>query len=219
MKTFACVLLVVLVSVAAEPPRFRKARFEFQRQEVKRSEEKEPTTPKADEAPYAPSGFKPSKEFNLPSRQEASPPSTSYGVPADSYGAPLNVFSAPETEYGVPKSEGGEEKEEKEGEEPEGKEVEGLKAEGEKKKEKLSEGEGAEEGKEESESNEVVNQQGAYYVLLPDSQLQRVQFQTQNDIRNMAYTARLQYKNEDRAPIYVYAAVPNYQRAAYIQLV
>ncbi|XP_041980337.1 uncharacterized protein LOC121733987 [Aricia agestis] len=50
---------------------------------------------------------------------------------------------------------------------------------------------------------EIEKVEGAYYVLLPSSQLQRVQFMTENDRQNMAYTARLSYRSES-APIFVY---------------
>lgn len=184
MNTFACVLLFVAV-VAAEPPRYRDARFRSQRQEVEGS---------GIEAPYPAAGWRPAKEFNLPTRQET-PPATSYGVPADSYGAPFNTY-APPREYGPPE----EPKEEKE-------EVENV-----------EQKESAKIEEEPKKDAEVVSNQGAYYVLLPGSQLQRVQFQTENDIRNMAYTARLQYRAEDRAPIFVYT-VPEYQNAAYVRLI
>ncbi|KPJ03725.1 hypothetical protein RR46_04337 [Papilio xuthus] len=66
---------------------------------------------------------------------------------------------------------------------------------------------------------EVVRAEGAYYVLLQDGRLQRVQYRTENDVRNMAYTAQLQYRAEERAPLYVYTAAPQYQpAAAYVQL-
>ncbi|XP_041980335.1 uncharacterized protein LOC121733985 [Aricia agestis] len=221
MKFICAVLLVA--AVAAEPPR---RQFQFQRQE-------------AEPAPYPAAGYRPTKEFKLPSREELSPPSTNYGVPDNTYEAPFNSASrnqngapfnsapqnqnvasfnnapqnqngapfnnapqnqygapfnsAPQNQYGTPRN-------------TEDKEVETIE---ENNNAKLVENRDA----------EVVNTQGAYYVLLPGSQLQRVQFQTENDIRNMAYTARLQYKNEDRAPLFVYTA-PQYQpTAAYVQLV
>lgn len=205
MQSFVCVLLLAAV-VAAEP--LSRQRYRFQRQELESGYDSEATTQRNEEAPYAPAGFRPSKAFNLPTRQEASPPSTSYGVPDDSYGAPLNTYGAPQVEYGVPEKSpateyGVPETDENEGS---GKEEEKVEAD----KENI---------KEEPKSDaEVVSAQGVYYVLLPGSQLQRVQFQTENDVRNMAYTARLQYKSEDRAPLYVYTAVPQYQSAAYVQL-
>ncbi|KOB67101.1 Ecdysteroid regulated protein, partial [Operophtera brumata] len=188
MKTFACILLIA-AAVVAEPPSYRQARqnFRFQRQELDR----ESTTPSTEDAPYPAAGFRPATAFNLPN--EVAPPATSYGVPDNSYGAPPQTYAAPQQEYGAPDSPsteyGAPATENAEGSGDESLQVEGLK------KDKL----------EEAPKNdaEVLSNQGAYYVLLPDSQLQRVQFRTENDLRNMAYTARLQYKNEDRAPFYV----------------
>ncbi|KAG6440834.1 hypothetical protein O3G_MSEX001482 [Manduca sexta] len=193
----ALVLLIAAV-VVAEPPRYRQ-NYKFQRQEV---------APDNGAAPYPAAGFRPAKEFNLPSRQEVSPPSTSYGIPDNSYGAPAETYLAPQNEYGLPEKAPEAEYGVPEKEDPKDDE-EDLKVEG--IKEKLQE--------EPKKDAEVVSAQGSYYVLLPGSQLQRVQFQTENDVRNMAYTARLEYKDEDRAPIYVYTAVPQYQpSAAYVQL-
>lgn len=210
MQIFACVLLLAAV-VTAEPP-FRQ-RFRSQRQEVEVN---------AAEAPYPAAGFRPSKEFVLPSRQEFSPPNTygvpsrqegippatNYGIPADSYGAPFNTYLTPQAEYGPP------EDRETTTEKADIETTTGVT------KENLE--------LEPKKDAEVVNSQGSYYVLLPGSQLQRVQFQTENDLRNMAYTARLQYKDEDRAPIFVYTVAPQYQAytavpaqyqsAAYFQL-
>ncbi|XP_050348780.1 uncharacterized protein LOC126772447 [Nymphalis io] len=199
MKTFVCVLLFA-AAVVAEPPQYRQVRFRSQKQET------ESQGFDTGAAPYPAAGYRPTKEFNLPSRQEFSPPATNYGIPADSYGAPFNTYLTPQTEYGVPQEESdkGPKDDEKE-------EVENVgNTKNEEQKENLQE--------EPKKDAEVVSAQGAYYVLLPGSQLQRVQFQTENDVRNMAYTARLQYRNEDRAPIFVYTAVPQYQSAAYVQL-
>ncbi|XP_023935682.2 uncharacterized protein LOC112044162 [Bicyclus anynana] len=201
---FACVLLLAAV-VTAEPPRYRQG-FRSQRQEVEVT---------AAEAPYAPAGFKPSREFALPSRQEFAPPTTNYGVPSrqenippatnygvpdNSYGAPFNTYLTPQTEYGLPDDK----------ETTTVKPDDNVEAKTEATKENLE--------LEPKKDAEVINSEGAYYVLLPGSQLQRVQFQTENDLRNMAYTARLQYKDADRAPLFVYTAVPQYQSAAYFQL-
>ncbi|XP_046977691.1 uncharacterized protein LOC124543512 [Vanessa cardui] len=196
MKTIVCVVLLA-AAVLAEPPQYRQARFRSQKQEA------EGQGFETGAAPYPAAGYRPTKEFNLPSRQEFSPPATNYGIPADSYGAPFNTYLTPQTEYGVPQEES-----EKEPKDDEVESVEDTK--NEEQKENLQE--------EPKKDAEVVSNQGAYYVLLPGSQLQRVQFQTENDIRNMAYTARLQYRKEDRAPIFVYTAVPQYQSAAYVQL-
>ncbi|XP_026319282.1 uncharacterized protein LOC113229818 [Hyposmocoma kahamanoa] len=212
MKTFVCVLLLAAL-VAAEPPRFRQT-FRFGRQEVE-EDNKESAKSESGDAPYPASGFKPTKEFNLPSRQELTPPSTAYGVPDTSYSAPLSTYSAPQTEYGVPKSgeEDGEESNKKE-EDNDSETVESADSNGKSEKKEKS-GKKEKENLEESPKNDaVISGQGVYYVLLPGSQLQRVQFQTVNDLANMAYTARLQYKNEDRAPIYLYNPVPQYQTSA-----
>lgn len=224
MKTFVSVLLLAAL-VAAEPPRFRQS-FRFARQEAEEVT-KEPAKIESGDAPYNASGFKPTKEFNLPTRQELTPPATAYGVPDTSYSAPLNTISAPQTEYGVPKSEMEmtEDSSKKEGDaDSETVESADSSVKTEAVKEEMKE---MVENKEKENVEEmpkddaaVINGQGVYYVLLPGSQLQRVQFQTENDVANMAYTARLQYKNEDRAPIYLYSPVPQYQSSssAYYQV-
>ncbi|XP_031766639.2 neurofilament heavy polypeptide-like [Galleria mellonella] len=233
MKAYVCVLLLAAVALA-EPPRYRQTKYRFARGELEESGSGKEDKAKTEEAPYPAAGFKPSKEFKLPSRQEVAPPSTSYGVPDDSYQAPFRIQTQPEVEYGVPRNteamvkraeekEGSEEeskegeKSEKpekseEGESEEKSEVEDLKGEEKKKggeEEKKGEGEKKEKTEEEPK-DDVVSEQGAYYVLLPGSQLQRVQYNTQNDLTKMAYTAQLQYKDEDRAPLYIYTAVPEY---------
>ncbi|CAH2047732.1 unnamed protein product, partial [Iphiclides podalirius] len=156
MKSCVCVLLLAAV-VAAEPPRYRQARLTSARQEDGQQDAQQ-----TEDAPYPAAGFRPTKAFNLPSREDLSPPSTSYGVPATSYGAPLNTYAAPQSEYGPPDAEGksksGDNKEDVES-------IEGAEKKGEK-KEKLEE--------EPKNDAEVVSAQGAYYVLLPGSQLQRV---------------------------------------------
>lgn len=210
MKTFVCVLLLAAL-VAAEPPRFRQARFRVTREEAEEGSGNKESDSENKDAPYPAAGYRPSKEFTLPSRQELAPPSTSYGTPDTSYGAPLNTYLVPQTEYGVPQAESRNNEGEKKEEDSETVESEGKGGE--------EEGEKKEDEKEKLEESpkkdvDVVNSQGAYYVLLPGSQLQRVQFQTENDLTNMAYTARLQYRNEDRAPIYFYTAVPQYQSSA-----
>lgn len=48
--------------------------------------------------------------------------------------------------------------------------------------------------------------QGVYYVYHPSGLLQRISYQTENDLRNMAYMAQLRYQNVDpiKDPIYYY---------------
>lgn len=87
----------MIAAVAAEPPRYRPQRqFFFARQQ------EEATT--VSNAPYAPSGWRPSgPAFNLPQRQYGAPsaPQQQYGAPnapQQQYGAP----SAPQQQYGAP---------------------------------------------------------------------------------------------------------------------
>lgn len=211
MKTFVSVLLLAAV-VVAEPPRYR---LRLQRQELENGADSVAVVGQNGDAPYPAAGFRPAIEFNLPARQEASPPSTSYGVPDDSYGAPLKTYTAPQTQYGAPDTQYGVP------DKSNGEDNEEVEANGEQQADKEQEENGDDEKanlEDAQKDTEVVSAQGVYYVLLPNSQLQRVQFQTQNDARNMAYTARLQYRDEDRAPVYVYTSVPQYQSAAYVQL-
>lgn len=64
---------------------------------------------------------------------------------------------------------------------------------------------------------EVETVEGAYYVLLPGSRLQRVHYRTENDARRMAYTARLRYSAEEKVPIFVYTPRQNPSSAAYVE--
>ncbi|CAG9135390.1 unnamed protein product [Plutella xylostella] len=209
MKSLVCVLLLVAI-VAAEPPLFqppsRTQRLEFRRDAEDSS--KEPTTEKAAEAvpnnvdtnvggaPYPASGFRPVVPFSLPPRAQASPPGTSYGLPADSYGPPLFSFVGPPSWYGAPA------KAEEKPEEPKPTEAEA---------EPTTTTEEPTTAKPEETTVAATTEKaperatGAYYVLLPGPQLQRIVFSTENDVTNMAYTAQIQYKSEDRGPIFVYS--------------
>ncbi|KAG6803933.1 vacuolar protein sorting-associated protein 27 [Apis mellifera caucasica] len=96
MKGFIAFALLI-AAVAAEPPRYRPQRqFFFARQQ------EEATT--VSNAPYAPSGWRPSgPAFNLPQRQYGAPsaPQQQYGAPSapqQQYGAP----NAPQQQYGAP---------------------------------------------------------------------------------------------------------------------
>ncbi|KAG7299254.1 hypothetical protein JYU34_017811 [Plutella xylostella] len=195
------ILSCVLVGALAELPRYRPARFRLQRQELAPTTTESATEPTTEPAPYPASGWKPSGEpftlpqetpkdsYGPPQQQNApyppsgwqpdgpkltlpqqAPPSTSYGVPDNSYGAPDTSYGAPDTTYGAPT------------ENPDAETTENPQA------EKL-------EG-----PVEVQQSAGTYYVLLPNGDLQRVQFMTQNDVQNMAYTARLQLR--DRIPFF-----------------
>lgn len=192
------VLSCLVVCVAAELPRFRPARFRFQRQELAPT-----TTDSATEAttepsgPYPPSGWKPAGQaFTLPQETTAAPMDT-YGPPEasgpyppsgwkpegqaftlpkkltppeTSYGVPDNTYGVPDNTYGVPTTDA------TTTDNPEAEKLVGP--------------------------VEVQKSVGTYYVLLPNGQLQRIEFVSEDDIQKMKYTARLQLR--DRAPLYVF---------------
>ncbi|XP_050677957.1 uncharacterized protein LOC126974486 isoform X2 [Leptidea sinapis] len=197
------VILCLFGSALAELPRLRPARFRFQRQELA------PTTDSSTEAttetaPYPPSGWKPSGQaFTLPEQTEATttdsapyPPSgwkpsgqaftlpeqteatTTDSAPYPPSGwKPDQPFALPNelsTSYGTPEN-------------TYGAPVEGTTDNP--KAEKL-------------DSVEVQKSVGTYFIVLPNGQLQRVEFLTENDLQNMKYTARLQLR--DRAPLYIF---------------
>lgn len=65
-------------------------------------------------------------------------------------------------------------------------------------------GSNSNEKKSEVEKGEI--EQGIYYVYHPTGLLQRITYQTQNDLRNMAYVAQLKYQDVEpiKEPIYYY---------------
>ncbi|CAK1585716.1 unnamed protein product [Parnassius mnemosyne] len=205
------VLFCLFVGALGEPPRrrpagnlrqlpgFKPANFRFQRFEIAPTTTDSPAESTTNSGgPYPPSGWKSSGEpFTLPNEKA---PVDTYGAPlvsgpyppsgwkpagqpfllpqeqsppASSYGVPENVYGAPDSSYGVPTTDA-----------PVTDTTEKLEV------EKL-------EG-----PVEVQKSVGTYYVLLPNGQLQKVEFLTENDIQNMKYTAKLQLR--DRAPLYVY---------------
>lgn len=193
------VLLSLVAIVLAEPPRFRPARFRFQRIELAPTTTDSPTEATTEaEGPYPPSGWKPAGEpFTLP-KQEAAPTDT-YGPPdaaqngpyppsgwmpdqpfalpkqqsppSTSYGVPDNTYGVPDNTYGAPDS-----TDAPTTDNPQAEKLEGP--------------------------VEVQKSVGAYYVLLPTGQLQRVEFATENDVQNMKYVAKLQLRNP--APLFVF---------------
>ncbi|KAJ2951273.1 hypothetical protein O0L34_g5674 [Tuta absoluta] len=190
----AVVLACVVVGVmSAELPRFRPARFRFQRIELAPTTTDSPTEATTEASgPYAPSGWKPAGQpFTLPNEQTA--PDSMYGAPqqqqgpyppsgwkpagqpfslpneppATSYGVPDNTYGAPDAEVTTmaPTTDN-----------PQPEKLEGP--------------------------VEVQKSMGEYYILLPDGRLQRIEFATENDVQNMKYTARLQLRNP--APVFVF---------------
>lgn len=202
------IVTCLIATVLAEPPRFRPARFRLQRQELAPTTTEataESTTEAADApypaagGPYPPSGWKPSQPFTLPQK---SAPSDSYGAPeqnapyppsgwkpqgqaftlparqqapqppATSYGTPDNSYGPPDNTYGAPTTDASETEPT---DNPQAERLEGP--------------------------VEVQKSVGSYYILLPNGELQRVEFMTENDVQNMAFTSRLQVR--DRAPLFL----------------
>lgn len=182
------VLSFVIVGVVnAELPRFKPARFrpQFQRQELAPTTTDSPTEATTEEPrPYPPSGWKPAGEpFTLPQEK----PEDQYGAPAQQNGPyppsgwkPSEPFELPQqppsTSYGIPDNTyGAPTTDAPSTDKPQAERLEGP--------------------------VEVAKSLGTYYVLLPNGQLQKVDFMTENDFQNMKYTARLQLR--DRAPLLV----------------
>ncbi|KAJ8723116.1 hypothetical protein PYW08_003028 [Mythimna loreyi] len=183
------VLSCVVIGALAELPRFRPARFRFQRQELAPTTTDSPTEATTEPSgPYPASGWKPSGEpFTLPNEQPDKP-ADQYGAPDSGYPAsgwkpqgekfelpkqtpPATSYGVPDNTYGVPDS-----TEVPTTDNPQAERLEGP--------------------------VEVQKSVGTYYVLLPNGQLQKVEFVTENDVQNMKYTARLQLRNP--APLLVF---------------
>ncbi|XP_013193630.1 basic salivary proline-rich protein 1-like [Amyelois transitella] len=184
----SCLLVVALAEPPrsrAEPPRFRPARFRFQRQELAPTTTDSPTEPTTEPSgPYPPSGWKPSGEpFTLPKEVD-----TTYGPPEESGSYPPSGWKPqgqqfalpnepPATSYGVPDNAYGTPvTDAPTTDNPQAEKLDGP--------------------------VEVQKSIGSYYVLLPNGQLQKVDFMTENDIQNMKYTARLQLR--EPAPLLLF---------------
>ncbi|CAG4931010.1 unnamed protein product [Colias eurytheme] len=223
-----CIIVLCLaVSALAELPRYRPARFRSQRQELAPTTTDSPTESTTDvTGPYPPSGWKPSgapftlpdptdptptdadptgpyppsgwkpagAAFTLPDPTDPTPTDAEptgpyppsgwkpagqpFALPQETYGAPDSSYGPPENTYGPPENTYGP-PENTYG--PPASTTEAEKLDG---------------------PIEVQRSIGTYFVLLPNGQLQRVEFLTENDIQNMKYTARLELR--DRAPLYVF---------------
>ncbi|XP_034829180.1 uncharacterized protein [Maniola hyperantus] len=192
------ILCCVIFGVMAEPPRFR-TRFRSQRQELTPTTTESTVESTTATGPYPPSGWKPSgAAFALPIETTATPMDTygppearapypasgwkpdgqAFSLPQDltppstTYGVPDQTYGAPEKTYGVPDN------------------TYGVPTTDNPQAETLV------------EPVEVQKSIGTYYVLLPNGQLQRVGYVTENDLQNMKYIARLQLR--DRAPLLVF---------------
>ena len=182
------VLSCVVIGALAELPRFRPARFRFQRQELAPTTTDSPTEATTEPSgPYPASGWKPAGEpFTLPNEQPEKP-ADQYGAPDAGYPAsgwkpqgqafelpktpPATSYGVPDNTYGAPDS-----TEVPTTDNPQAERLEGP--------------------------VEVQKSVGTYFVLLPNGQLQKVEFVTENDVQNMKYTARLQLRNP--APLLVF---------------
>lgn len=185
------VISCLIIGVMAEPPRFR-ARFRSQRQELAPTTTESTVESTTSTGPYPPSGWKPSgAAFALPIDTTPAPTDT-YGPPEASGPYPpsgwkpegqqfalpqesSSSYGVPEKTYGVPDNQYGP---------PEASTTDNPQA------ETLV------------EPVEVQKSIGTYYILLPNGQLQRVGYVTENDLQNMKFKARLQLI--DRAPLFVF---------------
>lgn len=197
MKTIILAFFVV-GAFSAELPRFRPARFRFQRQELAPTTTDSPTEATTEPSgPYPASGWKPAGEpFTLPNET----PENTYGAPeqpTDTYGAPAKESGPyppsgwkpsesfelpqqpPSTSYGVPTNTYGAPEasttEVPTTDNPQAESLEGP--------------------------VDVQKSEGTYYVLLPNGMLQKVLFVTENNVQNMKYTAR---QSRQRSPLILY---------------
>ncbi|XP_023011778.2 uncharacterized protein [Leptinotarsa decemlineata] len=140
-------------------------------------------------APYPPSGWRPSgPQLQLPE------PQTSYGPPPQEYGPPSQEYGPPQeetttasdldsttTEIPITTTSNPD------------LDTEEL-------------GSGDDDQKNEALTNE---ERGFYYIYHPSGLLQRVNFATNDDVKNMAFSARLKYENVEpiRGPVFTYDPV------------
>ncbi|PSN42141.1 hypothetical protein C0J52_17138 [Blattella germanica] len=176
LSVVCAILAVVLVSAEPEPPRFRNSYG---------------PPSEAEEAPYPPSGWRPSgRQFFLPARQ-----SNFYAPPA-AYGPPTEEPTTTEqpTTTEVPTTTEQDESAE------------------------FADGNGADPSRAERERDGQGS--GVYHILLPDGRLQRVTFTASPNQPiqaygppssqgvNAGYVAQVQYQDVEpiRSPIYTFSA-------------
>ncbi|CAH2047736.1 unnamed protein product, partial [Iphiclides podalirius] len=177
-------------------PSLRPARFRSQRFEIVPTTTDSPTeaTTQA-EGPYPPAGWRPAgAPFKLPTEVKA--PADTYGAPIMSAPYPASGWkpdgqpfllpqkqSPPAASYGAPDNAYGSTDDSTTTDSSVAETTENLLV------EKLT------------GPVEVQRSVGTYYILLPNGQLQKVQLLTENDVKNMRYSAKLQLR--DRAPLYL----------------
>lgn len=183
MKFFIVVALFALcASCTAEPPRFGSARQRskfFARQEAA----PETTTAPLDDAPYPPaggpyppSGWKPAGEaFELPT--ETTTPTNAYGPPAEVYGPPTDSYGPPTDSYGAPTGGDGTTDTEAVGPEVEITEAPMTTA-----RFRLQKSQRLVQGRQE---------QRAFYILLPDNTLQKIEVRPNGARVNTRFNAKI----------------------------
>lgn len=210
MKQFICIVAVFAVA-AAEPPYYRVKGLQRRSQEINvPTVDVEPILPKVADsprnAPYPPSGWRPmGQRFELPppeeptttvAPEEEETPMPEYGPPQVAYGPPQNVYGPPQDVYGPPQNVYG----------PPSDEVEATTPTTEKDVEETTD---SSEDVSESRGDNVenaVNQQGPYYILLPDSRLQKYYFNVQSDPRLQQYSSMYSSTGYQQlsSPLYIY---------------
>ncbi|KAF7279966.1 hypothetical protein GWI33_006532 [Rhynchophorus ferrugineus] len=141
------------------------------------------------------SGYGPPKEDYLPPSSNYGPPTQEYGPPSQEYGPPSQEYGPPSQEYGPPSQEP-----EPITETPEPTTISPLNDtteivanDTETENARLQDAKG-------------ITSDGHYYIYHPNGLLQKVIYSTNDDSENMAFSAKLKYKNVDpiTGPIYTY---------------
>ncbi|XP_023026735.2 uncharacterized protein [Leptinotarsa decemlineata] len=170
--------------------------------------------------PYPPSGWRPAgPEFRLPEphasygpppQEYLAPPTQEYGPPPQEYGPPPQEYGPPSQEYGPPSSG-----------EPTTTEADvttteqattteaSTEATTETATEVTTEAESANslDGEEQYQKlTQPAEEKGVYFIYHPSGLLQRIIYTTNDDRRNMAYTASFKYENVEpiTGPVYTY---------------
>nr|XP_023026725.1 uncharacterized protein LOC111514706 [Leptinotarsa decemlineata] len=137
-------------------------------------------------APYPPSGWRPSgPQFRLPE------PSQEYGPPSQEYGPPSQEYDPPSQEYGPPEADSTTTTTDVPTTTSSAESV------------TINIRSGIDEQENEAFERE---ERGVYYIYHPSGLLQKVKFATNDDVKNMAFSARLQYENVEpiRDPVFTY---------------
>lgn len=182
-----CIVLLVclaVVAVNAEPPNYR-FRSTSSRQVSTPATDVEPLVPGGN-APYPPSGWKPmGARFELPPRPRVSPTPAAEYLPAAEYGPPTTPAEEESTTTGGETTTLSEE---------------ATTASGEDVTTPPSVASGIGNGKlvlnKDAEvlplAEQKLNEQGAYYVLLPNSRLQRILYSVTSDPEKQQFSSQLQ---------------------------